>query len=455
MWQAMAHQKSAVPRMISGNYFLSWEPGVGKTYPVLVASAYLDYAPSLFIVPAHLREQWKAAAEEHTPWRKTVILDKLDTKIRDGLFATVDNVICSYEYVSHLPRWKQLRTQQWAAIAIDEAHYLMNGDANRTRAIFGAKPLEEKHGLVFAADYVWPLTGTPFQFPNQIYSLLAALFPKALKRPSRNGPGLMNRKEWEAEFCEFRPDPRGFGEKVVGARNIPELRRRLEPFLDKVKIGDITEVDLMVDTIPIRAKLPDLTKGLDPELLAQYEALMEILSDHDISDSEKLAALGDGGLVMAQLRHHIAVTKIKPTVEIIKNELASGLEKILVFGWHKEPLKALAKELKAPLIYGDLSKTAKRDAKESFLDDPKTRVLIGQISSIGTGTDGLQEVCHRSLFMEASWTHRENKQALHRTYRKGQRFPCHSSFITLLGSVDEYVQRVLKRNAEIIRKALD
>lgn len=449
----MEHQSRAIPEMVRGNYFLSWDPGTGKTFPACVAAAWVD-GQTLAIVPAHLRDQWKANFKEHTPWRSCVILDKVNEKIPDSVLYGVDIIIVSYEYVSTLPRWKQLRRKKWAVIVLDEAHYLMNLEAARTRAVIGSKPLTDPTGLVFAAKNVWPLTGTPFTFPNQIYPILAALFPDALRRPKKNGPGLMTMREWENEFCQFAPDPKGFGDKLVGAKNIPDLRHRLEPFLDKVRISDITDVDLMVDEIPIRGTLSKFLKGLDPEILEQYEALTEILTDDAIPDTEKLAALDESGLVMAQLRHHIAVAKIEPTAEIIKNELASGQKKIILFGWHKEPLKALAKKLKAPLISGDSTKRTKAEALEAFLYD-KDPVLVGQISAIGTGTDGLQDVCHRSLFMEASWAHRENKQCLHRTYRKGQKLPCHTSFITLLGSVDEYVQKILRRNAEIVKKSLD
>ena len=451
MFTAMAHQRRVVPRMIAGNILLVWEPGAGKTYPVLAACNFIK-GPLLCIVPAHLREQWLEQAQTHAPLRSATILKGTKIKIPQATFDSYEIFICSYEYVATLARWKQLRRHKWGAIALDEAHYLMNGKANRTHAIFGAKPLTNDNGLVHAADAVWCLTGTPFTFPNQIYPLLAALFPSALERTDGSGP--MSAKEWEAAFCQT--EMTSFGPKIVGAQNVPELRARLAPVLDKVKLIDATDMPpLIVDTIPVVQELRKLLHGLDPLLLNKYDILNEILADDDISDAEKLSFLSESGLVMAQIRHHIAVAKIKPTVEIVRSELRSGVKKIIVFGWHKEPLKALARELRSPIITGDTAPKAKREAKETFLHNPDCRVLAGQISSIGTGTDGLQEVCSRSLFMEASWAYRENKQCLHRTYRKGQTRPCHTSFVTLKGSVDEYVARVLKRNAETIGMALD
>lgn len=444
------YQSRAVSRMQRGNVMLIWDPGVGKTWPVLASAALMD-GPTLVIVPAHLRDQWKSEAQIHVPWLVTHIFPHTTIKAD---FYGIDIVIVSYEYASTLDRWKELRKWTWAAIAIDECHYLMNGDAARTHAILGAKPLTETHGLVNAATRAWYLSGTPFTFPSQTYPILAASFKSSLSR--RNEPGFMNSREWENEHCVVAPGKGGFGEKIVGAKNIPELRARLAPAMDRVKLEEAVDMPrLTIDTVPVRGLLKDLTSHVTPELMADFEALQNTLLDADIPDELKLAALDDSGMVMAQLRHAIAVAKIGETQKIIENELASGTKKIIVFGWHKKPLTELASKVGAALITGDQSEGARKRAREKFTQDDKTRVLVGQISATGTGIDGLQKVCHRAIFMEASWTFRDNKQCIHRIYRNGQTLPVHASFVTLLGSVDEYVQRVLKRNAETVSLLLD
>lgn len=451
----MDHQREAIPEMVAGDYMLVWDPGTGKTWPVIEAADRCGY-PHLTICPAHLRDQWEGQVKRFTPWARTLVLDKVKEKAD---LRGVDFVICSYEYASTLPRWKELRRWKWASMAFDEAHALMYGEASRTRALLGATP-ESPHGLFHAAERVWPLTGTPFQFPNQIFPIVSRLFPEATRRDDRQG-GYMTEREWSTHFCEWRPteDPRtgrSFGEKVVGARNVPELRRRLRPYLSKVRIKDIHDRGEVLDEIVVRGDLRGLLKGLDPETLQQYEALTRVLEDEEIEDGAKLAALSDAGLVMAQLRHHIAIAKVGATLDILRHEHAKGVDKILVFGWHKEPLKALATKLKAPLIYGaPMTKGAKRDALNRFLNDPDCPFLFGQIGAIGTGTDGLQNVCARSFFHEMSWAYRENKQARHRTFRKGQRHDVRTTSIVLKGTVDEYVARVLMRNAKTVSRALD
>lgn len=458
----MPHQTAAIPEMVRGDFMLVWDPGTGKTYPTIIAAERCGY-PHLTICPAHLRDQWAEQVQRFTPGARVRILDK--TKEPADLRGA-DFVICSYEYVTSTEgksrnpaRWKELRRHKWASMAWDEAHALMYSEAARTRALLGATP-ESKSGLCFAAERVWPLTGTPFTFPHQIFPIVSRLFPRATLRQDRQG-GYMTEREWGNHFCAWAPveDPRtgrSFGEKVVGARNVPELRRRLAPYLSKVKLTDIHDRGEIIDTITVRGDLRKLLTGLEPEVMAQYEALSRVLDDEEIPDEEKLSALEENGLVMAQLRHHIAVAKIQATTDILALERAKGVDKILVFGWHKAPLKALADKHKAPLIYGSpMTRKAKREAVGRFLHDPDCHFLFGQIGAIGTGTDGLQDVCSRSFFHEASWTYRDNKQARHRTFRKGQRHDVRTSFIVLKGSVDEHVARVLARNAETVARALD
>jgi hypothetical protein len=451
------HQLRAVRNMCRGSYMLVWDPGVGKTWPVLEAARRCG-GSTLAIVPAHLRDQWVDKAREVDPWGEELtpyVLgeDGLDTPIPKEVFANFNFLIASYEFVSHEPRWRQLRGMKWENIAIDECHYLIRQTSTRTQAILGKTP-SSRGALVRASKATWLLSGTPFTFPNEIYPIVSRIFPEATRRPPGHQAGFMTAREWENEFCVV--ETTRFGEKIVDAKNVPDLRRRLNPFLDKVRLGEIHSGGNVTDTIPIRGSLSKLLAGLDSETLALYETLEEIMRDDDIPDEEKLNWLHDhSGLDMAQLRHNIAVAKVAPTAEMVEFELATNPGKIVVYGWHREPMASLAKRLKAPLIYGGMTQKAKDGARDLFANDPRCRVLCGQISAIGTGTDGLQTVARRGIFMEQSWRTLHNKQCIHRLFRRGQPDDTYHSFLSLHGSVDERVARVLKRNAEIISRALD
>jgi len=434
--------------MLVGSIYLSWEPGCGKTLPVLLCADRLK-GPHLAIVPAHLRLQWAEQVVKHTTLRP-VVLRKIDASTRKP--GPDDFVICSYEFASRPDYWRKLRTMAWGSITIDEAHYLSNHESNRTRAILGRDP-NKKMGLVFAAPRVWLLSGTPFQYPNQAYGFLRRLFPDTVWHDEFPRP--MTAREWKERFCLIRNN--GFGEKIVGAIRVPELRERIAPALDKLKLREVaSELPMLViDQIPIQADLSGLLDEMPAELLEKYQALVDMLANEDITDDEKLRRVGQLDLPIAALRHHIGALKAAPLVQVAKNELASGVKKLLIFGVHRAPLQEVAKSLNAPLVFGGMSDPQRQAAKNQFIRDPACRVLVGQVSAIGTGVDGLQTVCHRGLFFEASWRHLENQQAVHRLHRVGQMQPVHVSYVTLVGSVDEHVNRVLERKAEVIRQMLD
>jgi len=442
--------------MCRGSYMLVWDPGVGKTWPVVEAARRCG-GSTLCIVPAHLRDQWWDAVTEHGGEELNPYVlgeDGLDAPIPKQVFANYNFLIASYEFVSHEPRWRQLRGMKWENIAIDECHYLIRQTATRTQAILG-KTQFSRGALVRASKATWLLSGTPFTFPNEIFPILSRVFPEATRRPEghRQG-GYMTEREWENEFCVV--ETTRFGEKIVDAQNVPDLRSRLGPFLDKVRLSEVHSGGNVTDTISLRGSLSKLLNGLDARVLELYETLESVLRDDTVSEADKLKWLNShSGLDMAQLRHNIAVAKVVPTADMVQFELATQPGKIVVYGWHREPMAALAKRLKAPLIYGGITQKAKDAARDRFLRDPGCRVLCGQIGAIGTGTDGLQHAAHRGIFMEASWAYRHNKQALHRLFRRGQRSDTYHSFLSLHGSVDERVARVLKRNAEIISRALD
>lgn len=439
------HQLRAVDRMLRGSTLLVWDPGVGKTWPC-IAAAESTPGHTLAIVPAHLRQQWHDKVIEHSTL-VPIILEKTTEPAR---LDRGDFFICSYEYASQVPRWRELRGHKWTNLILDEAHYLARQSATRTQAILG--PRATSAGALYrAAGAVWLLTGTPFTFPDEIYPILSRIFPKAIQRPDGTGP--MNRREWENRFCVV--EQTNFGEKIVAAQNVPELRERLAPFLDKVRLSEVHPWGNAVDTVTITGDLTKLTTGLDPALLDQYQAISEILADDEIPDDEKLAELEICGLDMAQLRHNIALAKVRATAEMVAFELETTPGKIVVYGWHREPMRALAQALKAPIIQGGTTDKGRREAVERFVNDPRCRVLCGQISAIGTGTDGLQQAAHRGIFMEQSWRFLENKQAMHRLYRRGQKKDTYHTFLSLHGTVDEYVARVMRRKAENVRRALD
>ena len=63
---------------------------------------------------------------------------------------------------------------------IDEAHYLKNSSAQRTRAIYGPK-IDLKGSPLEFVDHIWCLTGTPLlNHPAEFWTHLHALAPQTI-----------------------------------------------------------------------------------------------------------------------------------------------------------------------------------------------------------------------------------------------------------------------------------
>ena len=454
MRQDYAHQARIIPDLLHGDMALAWEPGAGKTRPCLRAAEILG-GPQLVIAPAHLRHTWAEAARLDVPNRTARIVN--DTKAKFS--ATTDISIISYEYAKTLARYKDLRACWFSSIVCDEAHYLAHEQTARCRAILGTKP-GDKYGLAFRTDHFWPISGTFIGgYPDEIYPLLRFIFPGAV-RSTRTGIRYMDYGEFISEFCQIGTN--AFGSKVVGGKNYAELRARMAPYFDRVKLTEVVDMPpLTIDTIPITGTLKGLTDGLSADAIETYQVIEQALWS-DVDDDTALAALFAAQVMLAEMRHAIAMVKIGEAEKIIRDELRSGIDRVLVFGWHRRPLQELARRFSTNgprslangvgLITGGMGHAWREETLKEF-QEGNCNVLCGQIGAMGSGLN--IQACHRTIFLEASWSHRDNVQAIHRTYRNGQKLPCHVSFLSLVGSVDEYVTKILARKAKSVREALD
>jgi SNF2 family DNA or RNA helicase len=82
------------------------------------------------------------------------------------------------------------------------------------------------------------------------------------------------------------------------------------------------------------------------------------------------------------------------------------------------------------------------------------RLIIGNIAAMGTGVDGLQNVCDEAIFCEQDWVPSSNAQAIMRLCRIGQKNPVRCRIFSLYGSCDEYVQDTLTRKMKELAKIL-
>ena len=313
-------------------------------------------------------------------------------------------VISSYDFLT-----VNTRAQKWIAglgrfdLAIpDEVHALKNASAKRTQLLFGSRCGGD--GLLARCARVLLMSGTPAPngHPSELWPALHALVPDLI-----DGLGL---DAFIAKYCLTRPRPIKGGRtvmQIVGANpaTTGELAKRLRPFWHRPPRAEV-ERDLPTFRVVIR-HLP--TYGFDPAVLAAIE------NSHEVDQLRAAVATGDLRHIegsVARVRRLLALLKVQATAAWVEDVLDQGERKVLVWGWHVEPLHDLKRRLhrhKPVLIDGQTSGKDRDAAVAAFQTDPTCRVFIGQIAAAGTAitlTAG-----RRAVFLEQSFVPGHNHQS--------------------------------------------
>lgn len=426
------HQLAVLPTLMRSPAFgLWWDPGVGKTAPLAVAGMCVP-GPQLWLTQANLRRQ---AAKEIARFRGDEPTVQVIGSGKDQVSASADVVVCSYEMVRLEPIWKQLVKRQWGSIVCDEAQRLANPTAKTTRAVYGATPATER-ALWRRARHVWLGTGTPIMnYPHELWTHVSRLWPNLCKDAQKF-------TDWRDRFCQVRHSD--FGLQVVGARDEDELARRWGQTGQRLRLEDaVTMPRLLIDEVAVdgTSEVPDVPDDVREDLQAA------------LAGDDDLDALG---FVLATERRLIALAKAPAVAAWVRNELAAGLDRVLVFGCHVEALRHVHEVVRggpggvtSGLIVGETSEAARAELMRAF-QTGEVRCLVGNIAAMGTGLN--LQACHRVIFLDAAWSPATNRQAIGRSYRAGQTVPVHVSFASLAGSIDEDVQETLARKAAIIQR---
>lgn len=363
-----------------------------------------------------------------------------------------DTVICSYDLLQNKGVRTGLLSRQWDCLICDESHYLKGTDANRSKHVFG------KGGLIHRARYVWPMSGTPApNNPSEMWILLYVF-----------GYTTLGYEEFLERYCVVRETP--FGRSVVGGRNIPELRELLKPIMLRRSAEDVglqlprlNFMDVTVEPRPIPIEKQELhfpqyilqPHRFKPDIEAQGELLTTMIGK--LGREDVITALPAFDDKTKLFRRYVGMTKVYSIAEMIDQELKDNqYQKIVLFAWHKaviEELRELLTHHHAICLYGG-TPPIKRDIYiRRFQNDPRTRVFIGQIKASGVAID--LSAASEIGFVESSYVPGDNAQAAMRCQAPGKKGTVHVRFFNLANTIDERIQKVLRRKAEVLTALFD
>ena len=406
--------------------FLADEQGLGKTIQVIAASDMLGLKKVVVLCPAIAKINW---AREFAKW------GTLDREIK---VFSYDKITQSKDVRDEIAKFEP------DVLVLDEAHYLKNRQAKRTKFIYGQHCRGD--GLVRFADRVWLLSGTPI--PNDVSDFWTHL--KAVWQYP------LNFIDYTVYFCKTWNGQ--FGLKVLGnkAERMGEFKTVLKSIMLRRKTENVLKElpPLWWQDAVVEVKgWDDMSHVEDPDERKAVELILQsAVTQDDVGDK-----LGDVATHMASLRRLTALAKAKPIAAQLSEELtAHAYDKVVVFAYHRAALETLRDELSAfnpAFIVGGLKTSERQDEIDRFQDDPECRVFIGQITACSTAIT--LTAANQVVFAEMDWVPATNAQASKRCHRIGQSKAVIVRAFALANSVDEIVARALSKKSQMISEALE
>lgn len=415
--------------------------GSGKTASTIFAMDQAKLRRGVIVCPAAVRQVWLGELKkfEALPRRRARIATSLDD-LNLWLLGRVDLLIISYEFATrqagHALKYLQRNGDLYDVLVLDEFHYLKSPDAQRTLRILGAD-CDGRGGWSRYAAQTWCLTGTPMaNDPTDCWTFLRF-----------SGATGLTTTQFRNRYFDASPTAFGarYSPKPETADTIRDmlakvsLRRTKSEFWKDMPEFWLTDVRIDGDTDEIR------------RLIAQHPDLEEAI--REAARTEGLSALHAPHI--ATLRRLVGTAKAPPFASMLDERLKNGLEKAVVMAVSVDAINLLFDEFTArghnPVkLYGETSPAQRKLAVETFQNDRKCRVFLGNVRAAGTG---LTLTAASEIFMlEQSWSPADNAQALMRVHRIGQTRNVTGTFVALANSIDEDVVDILAEKTAAIAR---
>ncbi len=419
---------------------LADEMGLGKTPQAIVAARRAGAKKVLVVCPAILRPQWKREIDKFSSndfGLTLVVTSRKDANKADLEFA--DWVVISYDLTTSPMVHDALCDAGFDLLICDEAHFLKNRKAQRTKAVLGLTGHRTKTSLAGQIGKVWFLTGTPA--PNDILDMF----------PYFKAAGLYDKSysAFENEFTDgYRVGP-GDDYVVTRQKNLPTIHKMTKALmLRRLKAEVFRDIPpLTINNLSIEAKETPIA---GPSVLRRLPEIDRELTEK-FEEMRQKGTLAKPDTAMSSLRREVGMLKVLSVCQLIDNELSSGPGKIVVFGIHTVVLKyirAYLAKYRAKMLYGGTPTIRRQQVVDAFQTMPSCRVLVCQMAVASTG---LNLTAADSVWIaEPSWVPADNAQAIARCHRIGQERPVAARFISLSGTIDERVNDVLVRKTRMI-----
>lgn len=412
---------------VGGKALIADEMGLGKTIQALTYTYnHPELKPVLIICPASLKINWKREVKKWTEEESLII--STNTEISKDF----NYYIINYDILSK--KLKELKEMGFKTLILDEAHYIKNKKAKRTKAVLELSKLI--NGSVIA------LTGTPvLNKPVELFNILVALGK------------IDENKFWDYAnlYCDPRKIHIGGGRYITlvdGASNLEQLNM----FLRNHTMVRRLKKDVLNQLPPKRR----IKINIDIENRKDYEDIENRFIEWYISKGGIIDSKAELLQKIEALRKIALEGKLKQTIEFIANTYENE-KKVVVFAHHRHIIEQIYDELRKlnynlTKIIGGMKVEEKQNAIDSFNNSEEGIIII----SVRAGGEGINlQTAKVGIFVEMDWTPAMLLQAEDRLHRIGQNRTVDIYYLIAENTVEEHIFKIVQEKAELTKEILD
>lgn len=401
------------------NCLIADEMGLGKTVQALIAMKRAKKR-TLICVKGSIMFQWAAQVKT---WNDDNPLGVMPIVNRDCIIPGFNIYIISIDFLSRKGVLDKLLTLGIELLVVDECQNFKDNSSKRTVALIKLIQGSQIKHKIF-------LSGTPIKNrANEYFTILNLLAP--------------NHFVSYANFCRYWLIP---NEKGVYTRIDPGLLDKFHELTSNWIIR--REVKDVQKNLPALTRDYQLIEIDDPLIKNAYNAELDLFQNFMKTGERFNSTMILGWL--AKMRAITGKAKIPFAIEYAEQFLDQK-EDSLVIGIHHHDVRDVLFHMfsmkgYSPLKFsGEDNQFQKERIKQSFMRGD-TRLMVMNIIAGGTGTDGLQKVCHNALVLERMWSSADEEQFEKRFQRDGQSNHVDIVYPIALGTIDEWFDKLVGRS---------
>ena len=374
-----------------------------------------EFKKILVVCPPTAKYVWE---KEIKQWVKqsVQVISHTNEYISDARYTVIPYSILDF-YID------QIKRARYDLVIGDEAHYIANSSAIRTKA-FKQIVKNKKHTIL--------MSGTPIRnYPANFYNALHIIAPSIFH----------NKRQYYIRYCDYKFN--GFAWEAKGATNIEELHQLIQPFvLRRLKEEVLPELPLKTRNI-----VP-----LDMNLIQVSE--YKHTTENFIKWAEENHKRQLDATHMEVLKQIAYLGKRDAVIEWIKNFLETG-KKLVVFAWNKEVIKDLHNVFKrvSVTLHGESTNKERKENIEKFQNDPSIKLFIGQI--IAAGVSITLTAASDVAFIQFPYTAADVLQAEDRCLRIGQNNKVFIYYLVAVNTIEERIALLIEKKFKVANKIID